>query len=246
MGLAPSSPVPCLPVGIILNCPVWLGPGFAFQHQMPSFHDSLQNRFGQDLRQLLLTARRESNPMANLAAGLIPAGDLPKRRLRGWLKAAILAAASCAAWLACPTAAFAQTVSIDSPTVAAEGNSGSTTQSFTVTLDTAITNQSTVDYLVTGGTASSGSDYTGNTSGTVTFSAGSVANATQTIGLTITGDVIDESDETIIVTLSNPQGDITGISSTANPGTMTITDDDNPPSGITLSVDTATVAEDVS
>ena len=243
MGLAPSSPVPCLPVGIILNCPVWLGPGFAFQHQMLSFHDSLQNRFGQDLRQLLLTARRESTPMANLAAGLIPAGDLPKRRLRGWLKAAILAAASCAAWLACPTTAFAQTVGINSPTVN-EGDSGSTTQSFTVTLDTAITDESTVDYSVTGGTASSGSDYTGDTSGTVTFSAGSAANATQTIGLTITGDVIDESDETIIVTLSNPQGDITGISSTANPGTMTITDDDDPPSGVTLSVDTASVGED--
>ncbi len=82
----------------------------------------------------------------------------------------------------------------------------------------------TVNYTITGGTASgSGVDYT-LASGTLTFEPNTT---TQNISLTVINDSIDEADETIIVTLSNP--------SNANLGaqvshTYTILDDELPPS----------------
>ena len=50
------------------------------------------------------------------------------------------------------------------------------------------------------GTASSGSDYTESTSGTLTFATG---DTSKTIAVSVQGDTIDEPDETVVVTLSN-------------------------------------------
>ena len=124
-------------------------------------------------------------------------------------------------------------LSIDSPSVA-EGNSGSTTLTFTVTLSEALTEQVTVDYADAGsGTATPGTDYTAITGGTLTFPAGATS---RTFDVSVTGDTLDEADETVAVTLSNAVNAAIG----AATGTATITDDDAPPS---LSIDSPRVAE---
>ena len=124
------------------------------------------------------------------------------------------------------------TVSIDSPSVT-EGDSGSTNLTFTATLSAASVQQVTVDYADAGtGTATSGTDYTAITGGTLTFPAGTTS---QTFNVAVTGDTTDEADETVVVTLSSPTN---ATISTAN-GTGTITDDDGP----TVSIDSPSVTE---
>ncbi len=90
-----------------------------------------------------------------------------------------------------------------------------------VTLTYTPTSTVTVDYAVTGGTATS-ADY--SLSGTqLTFGVGVT---TQTIPLTIINDSLNENDETIVVTLSNPSGAILGTNVSY---TYTITNDDPAP-----------------
>ena len=80
----------------------------------------------------------------------------------------------------------------------------------------------TVDYSVTGGTASgSGTDYT-LADGTATISAGSRVGS---INIPLVDDALIETDETVILEISNPStGNTLG---TATTHTMTIQDDDN-------------------
>jgi hypothetical protein len=59
----------------------------------------------------------------------------------------------------------------------------------------------TVDYAVTGGTATSGTDFATLASGTLTFTNG--GSASQNIDITVNGDSDAEADETVILTLSN-------------------------------------------
>jgi hypothetical protein len=92
-------------------------------------------------------------------------------------------------------------------------------------------NPTTVDYTVTGGTASgSGTDYT-LAAGTLTILAGST---TGNITLTINNDALYELDETIIITLSNPTNcNLDGIMPYSGTGflehTYTITSNDVAP-----------------
>ena len=109
--------------------------------------------------------------------------------------------------------------SINSPT-ATEGDSGSANLVFTVTLSAAGASPYTVDYAQTGGTATSGTDYTAVTADTLTFAAGTT---TQTITVSVTGDTLDESNETVVLTLSNASS---GTAISTATGTGTITDDD--------------------
>jgi tripartite motif-containing protein 71 len=83
-----------------------------------------------------------------------------------------------------------------------EGNSGTTTMSFPVTLDQAATGAIKVAYSTADGTAIAPGDYAAK-SGTLTIPAGAT---TGTISVTVKGDTVVESDETFTVTL-------TGISS---------------------------------
>ncbi len=108
----------------------------------------------------------------------------------------------------------------------AEGNSGNTPLTLAVSR-TAATTAFTVDYAVTGGTATSGTDFTALASGTLTFAVGGALS--QNITLDILGDTVIESNETVIITLSNlVQG--TGTAALGNvTGTGTITNDDNVP-----------------
>ena len=123
-------------------------------------------------------------------------------------------------------------LSIDSPTVT-EGNSGSVNLVFTVTLAPTSSSQVTVNYARTGGTATSGTDFTAlAASTTLTFAAGT---SSQTITVSVTGDTDVEADETVIVTLSSPSG--AGLAMAV--GTGTIRDDDTP----SFSIDSPSVAE---
>jgi peptide/nickel transport system substrate-binding protein len=112
-------------------------------------------------------------------------------------------------------------ISIDDVQVG-EGDSGSRTASFTVTLaEAAATDYPvSVDYSTSDGTAGS-SDYRGS-AGTLTFTDGAL---TQTVNIEVIGDTTDETDETFVVRLSNaPKGTIVRPT-----GTATITDDDAAP-----------------
>lgn len=102
-----------------------------------------------------------------------------------------------------------------------EGNSGSATAVFTVTLSPTSTSTVEVDYTTVNDTALAGSDYTA-TADTLIFNPDETE---KTISVFVTGDVDDELDETFFVLLSNPinadllDGEATG----------TIIDDDGLP-----------------
>ncbi|MEY2475791.1 MAG: large repetitive protein [Actinomycetota bacterium] len=122
-------------------------------------------------------------------------------------------------------------ISIADATVT-EGNTGTVTATFNVTLSAASTQTVTVQYATANGTATAPADYA-TKSGTVTFAPG---ETTQPVTVTVAGDTLDEPNETFLVNLSAP------VNATIADGqaTGTITDDDNPPS---LSVADVTVAE---
>jgi hypothetical protein len=82
-----------------------------------------------------------------------------------------------------------------------------------------------VSYAVTGGTAAAGSDYT-LPPGTLTFDAGVAA---RTITVTLSPDTVDEDDETVVLTLSNP-APFPGIA-LGTPETTTLTIKDNDEAG---------------
>ena len=125
------------------------------------------------------------------------------------------------------------TLAIDSPSVR-EDAAGLT---YTVTLTRAREQTVTVGYAVTDGTATADADYTAvSTTGTLTFTPG--GTLTQTIEVTVTDDSIDETDETVIVTLSTP---VNATITTAT-GTGTITNDDADPV-VTLVLTPATIAQ---
>ena len=125
-------------------------------------------------------------------------------------------------------------LSISSPSVA-EGDGGSATLTFAVTLDAASGRAVTVDYAEGTGTATAGTDYTALAAGTLTIDAGDTGG---TIDVTVAGDRLDEADETVVVTLSNPAN--ATLSATAATGTGAITDDDPLP---TVSISSPSVAE---
>ncbi len=81
-----------------------------------------------------------------------------------------------------------------------EGDSGTRTANFTVTLTAGSNVQVKVDFATADGTASAGSDYQ-STSGTLTFNPGETS---QPISVVINSDVSFESVETFVVNLSSP------------------------------------------
>jgi hypothetical protein len=92
-----------------------------------------------------------------------------------------------------------------------------------------------VQYATTGGTAVGGADYT-STSGVLNWADGD--STSKTIAVAITNDLLDEADETISLTLSNPGGGAT-LGGTSN-ATVTISDDDPAPK---VSIDDVSIAE---
>lgn len=104
----------------------------------------------------------------------------------------------------------ATTLAINDVTVS-EGNSGTTTLNFTVTRSDNTTGFD-VNYATADGTATQPGDYTA-ASGTLTFTAGGAL--TQPVSVTVLGDTTFESDETVLINLSNVVNSV---------GTTTISD----------------------
>ncbi len=102
-----------------------------------------------------------------------------------------------------------------------EGNAGTASLTFTVTLSSASTSIVTVAYATADDTATAGSDYLAAT-GTLTFAPGKTA---KTVDVTVNGDTTFEPDEAFDLTLSNP-ANATLASATA---AGTITNDDSTP-----------------
>jgi large repetitive protein len=106
-------------------------------------------------------------------------------------------------------------VDIDEPTLV-EGQSGTATLGFSVTLSHQATFPVTVDWSTTAGTATSGTDYLIET-GTVTFAP---MDTSETVLITVYGDTTYERNETLMLDLSNgqgaPIGDVRGIGTIAN------------------------------
>ena len=73
-----------------------------------------------------------------------------------------------------------------------EGNAGSTTATFSVTLSAASGQAVTVDWATSAGSATAGTDYV-TASGSRTIAAGAT---TATIAITVDGDALDEANET--------------------------------------------------
>jgi hypothetical protein len=100
-------------------------------------------------------------------------------------------------WLPLPPPA----VSVNDVTID-EGNAGSSSATFTLSLPFAHTQNMTVHYETANGTASSGSDYTA-LSGNVTFLAGETSKQ---INVAILGDRTGESNESFTLILSSADG----------------------------------------
>ncbi len=99
-----------------------------------------------------------------------------------------------------------------------EGNSGTTTATFTVTLSAASGQTVSVNYASADGTATAGSDYVAR-SGTMTFAPGTTA---QGVAITVNGDTAVEPNETFSVALSG----VSNASIARATGTGTILNDD--------------------
>ena len=136
------------------------------------------------------------------------------------------------------------TISLTGPTSVNEGDA---TTAYTVSLSPAgvtPTSDLTVSYGTSNGTATAGTDYTAK-SGTLTFT--NTAAGSQTFTVQTTGDTIDEgTGETFTVTISSPAGGGGPAPSlaTSKSVTTTIADDDDAPTGITLSASPDTLGED--
>ena len=111
------------------------------------------------------------------------------------------------------------TISINDVPVS-EGNSGTTTANFTVSLSSASSQTVTVNYATADNTAHAGSDYV-NATGTLTFTPGQTS---QNISVGINGDVLNEDTVSFNVNLTSP----TNATISDNQGVGTIVDDDAP------------------
>lgn len=115
-----------------------------------------------------------------------------------------------------------------------EGNNGTTNLVFTVSLSGNPSSNISVDYLVSDITTTAGIDYTGVTSGTLTFLPN---DSQETIIIAINGDTAFEGNETFKIDLFNPVGNAIIAD---GQGIGTISNDDNAPS---LSISDVTVNE---
>ena len=125
-------------------------------------------------------------------------------------------------------------LSINDVTVA-EGDSGTTPATFTVTLSAASSFTVTVNYATADNTATSPSDYQ-STSGTLTFNPG---ETTKPVTVLVNGDTTFEQSESFFVNLSSP----TNATILDGQGVGTITNDDPPPLTPTLFISDVSIAE---
>jgi hypothetical protein len=126
-------------------------------------------------------------------------------------------------------------LSIDDPTVA-EGDSGQSNETFTISMDKSSDRAVTVDYATDDGSATAPDDYA-TSSGTATIPAGETQ---ATVDVPVNGDTAVEGDESFTTTLSQPQNATIADGS----GTGTITNDDTAPAPEpNVSIGNASVSE---
>ena len=94
------------------------------------------------------------------------------------------------------------TITIASPIAIIEGNAGTVNIEFEVKLSKESSKSLTLKYKTTDDTAIAGSDYIGQSSGTINFPP-TLAGTTQKISIPVTGDFLIEGDESFKVTLSD-------------------------------------------
>jgi VCBS repeat-containing protein len=111
--------------------------------------------------------------------------------------------------------------------------------SITITRTGGTAGTATVQFSTSNGTATAGSDYTAVTNQTVTFNDG---DTSKTVNIPISNDLIDESNETVNLTLTNAGG--SGALGSQSTAVLTINDDDPPGGFIVFSSATYTIAED--
>ena len=126
-------------------------------------------------------------------------------------------------------------ISISDVTIA-EGNAGTSTATFTVTR-TSGTAAFDVNYATADGTATAGSDYVAQPTGTVSFAAGDL---TKSISVTVNGDTTVEPDETFFVNLL---GATNGGTIVKSQGTGTIANDDSGGGVGNISINDVTITE---
>jgi hypothetical protein len=124
------------------------------------------------------------------------------------------------------------TISINDVSVT-EGNAGTTSANFTVSLSNSSSQTITVNYATADATAAAGSDYVAIGSATLTFNPGETG---KTVMVTVNGDTKFEPNETFFVNLSGA----TNATIADNQGQGTITNDDAQP---TISINDVTVTE---
>lgn len=115
-------------------------------------------------------------------------------------------------------------LSVSTSPFKAEGNSGNTPVTFTITRKGSTTGTATIDYSVAGsGLAAAVASDIGGTfpSGTISFAAG---QSTKTIIINVSGDTAIEADEGLTMSLSNATGAVLEAAS----ATVTILNDDGP------------------
>jgi serine protease len=122
-------------------------------------------------------------------------------------------------------------ISVGDATVS-EGDSGTKVITFTVTLSGVAPGTVTYDIGTANGTATAGSDYVTSSLVGESMPAGMTS---KTFSVTVNGDTTNESDETVLVNLSN----VVGANVTDSQGVGTITNDDGPK----LSVGDASITE---
>ena len=127
-------------------------------------------------------------------------------------------------------------ISINDVTIA-EGNAGTSIASFTVTRSGG-TAAFDLTYATADSSATAGTDYVSQPSGTLSFAAGDL---TKTISVTINGDTTVEADETYFVKLLSATNGGTIVKSQ---GVGTITNDDATAAGVgNISINDVTIAE---
>jgi Bacterial Ig-like domain (group 3)/Calx-beta domain/FG-GAP-like repeat len=123
-----------------------------------------------------------------------------------------------------------------------EGDSGTSTLTFTVTLSAASNLTVTANFATADNTANGGVDYQAATGG-LTFSPG---ETTKTVSVTIVGDITNEADETFFVNISDP----TNATTSDAQGVGTILNDDAPvlliddTTGRAVALDSVTLTRD--
>jgi ELWxxDGT repeat protein len=114
-------------------------------------------------------------------------------------------------------------ITISDVTLPAEGNTGSTNATFTLTLSHPTTQSVSVNYATANGTATSGNDYV-TKSGTLVFAAG---ETTAQLTVLVSADIARESTENFFLNLSSAVNATIGDAQ----GEVTIIDDDTPGPG---------------